>query len=334
VSFTINDFSDLLDIINTHPEWRQKLRQVLFPEIDIPQAFQKLTTMIERLDQRIEASLGQAAADREAIKQDVTQLGQRVETGFAEAAADREAIRQDVARLDQRMETGFAEAATDREIIKQDVSGLKQDVSGLKQDVSGLKQDVSGLKQDVSGLKQDVSGLKQDVVRLDQRMETGFAEAATDRKIIKQDVGTLKGRSHELFYQIKANAVFGRYLRRGREMTEGVADRLHEALGVGQISEAEYDQVMAADLLWGGQLRQTETEVILVLEASWLAEANDISRAVNRAAILRRIGLKALPVVAGHEWVEAAAEAARQQKVVLISNGHVDSASWQVAVSE
>ena len=299
MSFTINDFSDLLDIINTHPEWRQKLRQVLFPEIDIPQAFQKLTTMIERLDQRIEASLGQAAADREAIKQDVTQLGQRVETGFAEAAADREAIRQDVARLDQRMETGFAEAATDREIIKQDVSGLKQDV-----------------------------------VRLDQRMETGFAEAATDRKIIKQDVGTLKGRSHELFYQIKANAVFGRYLRRGREMTEGVADRLHEALGVGQISEAEYDQVMAADLLWGGQLRQTETEVILVLEASWLAEANDISRAVNRAAILRRIGLKALPVVAGHEWVEAAAEAARQQKVVLISNGHVDSASWQVAVSE
>ena len=42
MSLTINNFSDLLQIIETHPEWRRKLVKVLFPEIDLPKASQDL----------------------------------------------------------------------------------------------------------------------------------------------------------------------------------------------------------------------------------------------------------------------------------------------------
>lgn len=135
------------------------------------------------------------------------------------------------------------------------------------------------------------------------------------------------------FYQNKANAIFGRYLRHGENMTAWVADKLHEALEIDQISTDEYDQVMAADLLWGGKTRQTGEEIILVIEASWLTEANDVERAIQRAAVLHRIGVKALPVIAGNEWTDEAANLAQAKKVVMTDNGKVDATSWQGALS-
>jgi hypothetical protein len=42
LTLQINTFDDLIDIINTHPEWRQKLVKVLFPEIDVAKALQEL----------------------------------------------------------------------------------------------------------------------------------------------------------------------------------------------------------------------------------------------------------------------------------------------------
>ena len=298
--FTVNDFSDLLHLINTHPEWRQKLRQALFPEIDVPQAFQDLAAIIKRLDERLEVGFAEAATDRQGIRQDMkagfAEAKVEREGGFAEAAADREVIRQD-------MKAGFAEAATDRQAIRQEMK-------------TGFAE----------------AAADREVIRQD--MKTGFAEAAADRRTIKQDVGVLKGESHEQFYQRKADAIFGRYLKRGREATEWVADQLQVGLETGQISESAYDQVLSADLLWGGQVRETGAEIVLVLEASWLVEPHDIERAANRAAILRQLKLKALAVVAGKEWAEGVAELAREQKAVLVTNGKVDSASWQAALAD
>jgi hypothetical protein len=67
------------------------------------------------------------------------------------------------------------------------------------------------------------------------------------------------------------------------------------------------------------------------MEASWLAEVGDVSRATARAAILRQIGLPALAVVGGQYWTDVAAEQARLAKVVIISDGQIDIDSWQQA---
>ncbi len=100
----------------------------------------------------------------------------------------------------------------------------------------------------------------------------------------------------------------------------------------GQISEDEFAQVLAADLLWGGKNRQDDKEVVVVLEASWRAEIPDVERAHQRAATLRRLGLFALPVVAGSEWDEDALSLANSLAVVTASNGTVDGDSWRNAV--
>lgn len=241
MAFTVYDFEDLLKIIEAKPEWRSRLQRALFPEIDLPKAFQSLaasqaemSTLLKRMDARVE-----------------------------------------------RLEIG-------QEQLRQDVSVLKQDVNVLKQDVG----------------------------------------------VLKRDSATLKGRSLEQTYVNKATAIFGRYLRNGRTAANLVADQLYAALSDEKVSDAEVEQVLASDLLWIGEERQTKTQLVLVMEASWLAEANDVERALTRAAVLERIGLHALPVVGGEEWTQDATTLARTRNVVMTMNGYIDKDSWQAAWSK
>ena len=241
MAFTVYDFEDLLKIIEAKPEWRSRLQRALFPEIDLPKAFQSLaasqaemSSLLKRMDARVE-----------------------------------------------RLEIGY-------EQIKQDVGVLKQDVGVLKQDVG----------------------------------------------VLKRDSATLKGRSLEQTYVNKAAAIFGRYLRNGRTAANLVADQLYAALSDEKVSDAEVEQVLASDLLWIGEERQTKTQLVLVMEASWLAEANDVERALKRAAVLERIGLHALPVVGGEEWTQDATTLARTHNVVMTMNGYIDKDSWQAAWSK
>ena len=54
MSLTVNNFSDLLQIVETHPVWRRKLIKALFPEIDLPKAFQDLAATGQRSEAALE----------------------------------------------------------------------------------------------------------------------------------------------------------------------------------------------------------------------------------------------------------------------------------------
>lgn len=169
--------------------------------------------------------------------------------------------------------------------------------------------------------------------RLTERMEQGFAEATAERREIRQDVGRLKGMNLEQFYRDRAAAIFGRLLSRGHDVTGQVADQLQKARQAGLISDQEYQEVLAADLLWGGRVRDGQQAILLVLEASWTIGATDIGRAAKRAALLRQAGLKALPVVAGQEWPPDMQAEARSAGVVIVQDGIVDLISWEATLA-
>ncbi len=175
-------------------------------------------------------------------------------------------------------------------------------------------------------------------------MERGFAEAAADRKRIWEAMqqgfaeaaverGELKGLTKEWFYHYRAASIFGRLLTAGREVTQEVSKQLRAAQEAGRVSAEEYQSVLDADLLWGGKLWDTGEEVILVLEASWKVHEDDVERAAQRAGVLRRIGLKALPVAAGKEWPKQVEERALRERVVITRDGRVDDTSWQAALA-
>jgi hypothetical protein len=173
----------------------------------------------------------------------------------------------------------------------------------------------------------------ENIERVTERMERGFAEAAADREVMKRDIGVLKGSSKERFYRDRAAAIFGRLLAAGQDATQEVAQRLRAAERADRVSAQEYQSVLNADLLWSGKLWETGEEVVLVLEASWKVHESDVERAVQRAEVLRRAGLKALPVTAGEEWPEQVEVLALRERVVITQDGRVDDASWQAALA-
>lgn len=232
MTLAIETFEDLVLIIETHPEWRQRLKRALF-------------------DVDIEAVL---AGLQKAVVELVETQRQLVEVQSQQAA---------------------------------DIHELKTDMSQVKFDIASLKGDVA----------------------------------------------SLKGKAYEQEYRSKASGIFGNFLRRGRDRTDDIAEQLYEAAALGKISQAERRQVLAADLLWGGKSYIDATEVIVVLEASWRAEKNDVERATRRAEILRRIGFQAIPVVAGTEWDGQALNQAEALGVVIASNGQVNEDSWNTGLA-
>jgi len=68
------------------------------------------------------------------------------------------------------------------------------------------------------------------------------------------------------------------------------------------------------------------------MEVSWRVEPRDVERAAERAAILRKAGLKVLPVAAGQEWPDDVETLAREKKVIVLRDGSIDEESWQAAL--
>jgi hypothetical protein len=194
------------------------------------------------------------------------------------------------------------------------VERMDMRLTNVEHDVSVLKSDVSVLKSDVGVLKSDVGVLKKDV------------------DILKKDSRWLKGDSIERKYRDSAAGLFGLFIKNGHDATNEIANALYAAMETGTISENDLTQVLAADLLWGGENRKTKEALFLVMEASWFVEEHDIERAATRSAVLRKIGLKALPVVAGKEWSDLAQQQAERLRIVTTSNGRVDRHSWDLAI--
>jgi hypothetical protein len=135
-------------------------------------------------------------------------------------------------------------------------------------------------------------------------------------------VGSVEGELLELRYERHAAAYFSRLARKLRVVDPSrVADMLDDAVDAGRLAEAERDAVMEADLVLSGKRREDRADVYFVVEVSVGIGLDDVSRAVERARALTKIGQTALPVVAGH-WINHEAEAAaRDLGVVQILDG-------------
>jgi hypothetical protein len=147
---------------------------------------------------------------------------------------------------------------------------------------------------------------------------------------VERSVADLKGSSYENDIRSKANAIFGYLLRRGHDARNEIGARLDVAEQVDQITGDDYTQVLASDLLWSGQLKGSNEPTTLVVEVSWWAEVSDLERAMLRAAILQKLGLRAIPVVAAREWSDRARQEAQRRGVVVVEQFSVDRSSWKV----
>ncbi|MBX7235820.1 MAG: hypothetical protein K1X65_15650 [Caldilineales bacterium] len=151
--------------------------------------------------------------------------------------------------------------------------------------------------------------------RTEQRVE----ELAIALRQTNTRVGRLVGDNLERRYRERASAYFAQVVRRVRVVDVGAfaADIEHF------LTEAEFADLLALDLLLRGQLRgQAEApEVWLACEVSSVVDSNDVRRAAARAGLLRKAGLPALAVAAGEDATDGAIELAQADSVFVMQDG-------------
>lgn len=125
-------------------------------------------------------------------------------------------------------------------------------------------------------------------------------------------------------YRNKAYGYFGAIARRIRQLKgPSLEDVLEPLEAAGLLEEDERLDVLAADGVFEG--RRGDEAARLVLEASTVADTDDVARAHDRAQILARAGVTTLPIAAGKAVTPPARRAARASGVWIVTNGRPET---------
>jgi hypothetical protein len=142
----------------------------------------------------------------------------------------------------------------------------------------------------------------------------------------------LDGRDLERRYVERAAGYFGNWLRQIQVLWPGALAYAFEQQLDASLSQDEKREMLLLDAILVGKLKAPAADVVyLALEASLTVHENDVRRVGERAALLRRLGLRVVPVVAGEEVRPNAAATAQATAVAVLDNGR--SHGWEEALA-
>ncbi|MFM8805423.1 MAG: hypothetical protein ACKOK8_16200 [Planctomycetia bacterium] len=132
---------------------------------------------------------------------------------------------------------------------------------------------------------------------------------------------TVVGHTFELRFRDRLTSYLGRFLRRGKVVGN---DTLLDTIEP-RVTTEEVEDFLRADIVAKGIVDGAETYV--VVEVSSTGDTNDILRAERRAAILRKAGLAAIPLVACGAILPESLDFAHRSGVRVWCNGSIADAA-------
>lgn len=183
--------------------------------------------------------------------------------------------------------------------------------------VAELAEAQSRTEVKMAELAEGQSRLFEAQTRTEQQVKT-LADAM-QRLTIRTDA--VVGHTFEIRFRDRLTAYLGRFLRRGKVV---VNDTLLDAIEPSVTTE-EIDDFLRADIVAKGLVDGVETYV--VVEVSATGDTKDIVRAERRAAILRKAGLAAIPLVACSAIPPESLAFAHQSGVRVWCNGSIADAA-------
>lgn len=190
---------------------------------------------------------------------------------------------------------------------------LRQSHEAAIQRLERLEQSHYDLRQSHEAAIQRLERLEETVARLAITMEQEFQRFGTE-------IAKLKGYTMEVRYQTRGPALFGRYVDRPRvvDLAQFIADLREQGC---ELSEEEWDELSVIDLLLSAKHPETKAPIHLVVVISGMLFVDDVERARERAAILRRCGVEAYPALAGEGITPEAQEMVSRFGILTLLDG-------------
>ncbi|HXH11859.1 MAG TPA: hypothetical protein VNP04_19105 [Alphaproteobacteria bacterium] len=317
MAFTVEEFRDLVRLLEERPEWRAELRRLVLTDelLALPELVRALVEAQRRTEVQVAA---------------LTEAQRRTEVQVAGLAEAQRRSEERLDRLDERM-AALAEAQRRTEV---QVAALTEAQRRTEVQVAALAEVQRRSGERLDRLDERMAALAEAQRRTEvemaalaeaQRRSEGRLDRLDERMAaMSVDLGELKGDSLERRYRERGPAYVAQLLRRPRVLAvEQVLALLEPAVQRGELPADEAEDVALADVVIRGRRRDDEVDVYLVLEVSWRVDTHDVERAVRRAAGLQRAGLAAMPAVAGRAILPAAAERARELGVWQLTDGQI-----------
>lgn len=317
MAFQVEDIADLLRLIHEHPEWRDQLRAAILPGevLNLPQSIAELVEAqkqfqqtLERHDQRLgrlEQTVAELVEAQKRFQQTLEAHDrrlERLEQTVAELVEAQKRFQQTLEQHNERL------ARLEQISIEHNerISRLEQIIAEHNERLTRLEQIVAEHSERITRLERAVAELTEAVrnlVRVVERLETRL--------------GKVSGFYYEFHFRERAPSYFGRILRRTRGLLPQDIDRLVED----HLSREEMVEFYNTDVIVRGIWEEDGEPLYFATEVSETVDANDVARALRRADLLRKAGLRALPAVAGSSATQEAQLLAGREKVLLISDG-------------
>ena len=308
----------------------------------VRQDFDRLVRAQVRTERRLE-ELAAAQARTEARVEELAAAQARTEARVEELAAAQartEARVEELAAAQARTEERLTRLEATVERLAEAQARTEERLTRLEATVERLAEAQARTEERLTRLEATVERLAEAQARTEARVEElAAAQARTEERLqnlitvvggMQNTLAAVKGRQLELTYREKAGAYFGPLLRRLRVLSPVEIEEDLETL----LSPEEFRDLLAVDLLVSGQprYRAEAPQVWLAVEVSATVDRRDVERALKRAALLQRAGLRAIPTVAGEEATLGAKEEAEAYKVLMLQDGR--TFFWEEALAK
>ncbi len=195
---------------------------------------------------------------------------------------------------------------------------LEQLAEAQRRTEERLEQLAEAQRRTEERLEQLAEAQRRTEERLEQLAE---AQRRTEERVqkLENQMADVRGSLLEMDYRNKVTAFFGGWLRKPRLVDlADMWDLLEDSL-----SREEMDAVRRLDLLVRGQLprQRGDGDVYLAVEVSGVIDRSDVDRAAQRAALLRKAGLRVVPVVAGRGIASDALRLLSELGVAMLNDG-------------
>ena len=345
MAFTREDYDDLIKMVLESPELSERMRFALFGQAfsalpaDV-QAIRITLSEVVATQRESAAQIKMLAEAQKRTEEQVAKLSEEVRTlteaqnrtdaKVAELAEAQKRTEEQVAKLSEevralteaqkRTDAKVAELSEAQKRTDQKIAELVEAQKRTDEKIAELVEAQKRTDQKIAELIKAQKHLEEQVAKLTEEMRVIVRrlDALTDSHYkLESRVNRLTGMVLEINYERKAQARFGRLLRKARVVEWNVLEDLLAGL-----SPEETEELSEIDLVVQGIWRQNpQYQVFLAIEISGKIEAWDVKRALERTKLMRKAGLLTLPVVAGEEITHEAKSHAKEQGVIVIMDG-------------
>jgi hypothetical protein len=292
MAFTVEDFEDMLRILERNPEWQERMRRAILSRelLELPERLLALVQQLIESDARNSAQIAELARTVQRHDEAIASLIQTVQR-HNEILLRHDELIAELIQTVQRHDALIAE-------LIQTVQRQGEQIAELTRTVQRHDEQIAELVQVVRELAEAQRRTEARLERLENRLEG--------------EIGRQSGERYEREVVASAPVFFygGQGGGLGNLMVQDQLRQWLQPLFEQGVEISNLANPFRADIIWW------KGDRVMVVEVGIKVSRDDVNRAAARAELLRRAGVNATPAVIGEEWGLPDVQALAQQEGV------------------